>query len=134
VGVPWILPLSLMKTRIYNHIFPRAYCEGKGYKREKWNSIVNKTPLFARTNRILGGNAPSKYLNKIEKDSKVIGADLDKFVTSHKIDITIIRADDFDGFFVNRAKALLDLISSAMGKTISNRDSDETIAAFGDKL
>lgn len=80
------------------------------------------------------GNAPSKYLNKIEKDSKVIGADLDKFITSHKIDITSIRTDDFDGFFVNRAKALLDLISSAMGKTISNRDSDETIAAFGDKL
>lgn len=117
-----------------HHIFPRAYCEGKGYKREKWNSIVNKTPLFARTNRILGGNAPSKYLNKIEKDSKVIGSDLDKFITSHKIDITIIRTDDFDGFFVNRAKALLDLISAAMGKTISNRDSEETIAAFGDKL
>ena len=117
-----------------HHIFPRAYCEGKSYKREKWNSIVNKTPLFARTNRILGGNAPSKYLNKIEKDSKVIGADLDKFITSHKIDITIISTDDFDGFFVNRAKALLDLISTAMGKTISNRDSDETIAAFGDKL
>jgi len=117
-----------------HHIFPRAYCEGKGYKREKWNSIVNKTPLFARTNRILGGNAPSKYLNKIEKDSKVISTDLDKSITSHKIEITSIRTDDFDGFFVNRAKALLDLISTAMGKTISNRDSEETIAAFGDKL
>lgn len=117
-----------------HHIFPRAYCEGKGYKREKWNSIVNKTPLFARTNRILGGNAPSEYFNKIEKDSKVIVADLNKYISSHKIDTAIIRADDFDGFFVDRAKALLDLISTAMGKTISNRDSEETIAAFGDKL
>lgn len=117
-----------------HHIFPRAYCEGKGYKREKWNSIVNKTPLFARTNRILGGNAPSEYLNKIESDSKVVLADLDKYIASHKIDTTIIRADDFDGFFVNRAKSLLDLIGGAMGKTISNRDSEETIAAFGDKL
>ena len=117
-----------------HHIFPRAYCEGKGYKREKWNSIVNKTPLFARTNRILGGNAPSDYLNKIEKDSKVIVADLNKYISSHKIDTTIIRANDFDKFFIDRAKALLDLISNAMGKTISNTDSEETIAAFGDKL
>ncbi len=117
-----------------HHIFPRAYCEGKGYKREKWNSIVNKTPLFARTNRILGGNAPSKYLNKIKNDNKVVIADLDKYITSHKIDTLNIRDDNFNEFFVNRAKALLDLIGTAMGKTISNRDSEETIAAFGDKL
>lgn len=117
-----------------HHIFPRAYCEEKGYKREKWNSIVNKTPLFARTNRILGGNAPSKYLNKIKNDNKVVVADLDRYITSHKIETTNIHEDDFDQFFINRAKALLDLIGTAMGKTISNRDSKETIAAFGDKL
>ena len=117
-----------------HHIFPRAYCEGKGYNREKWNSIVNKTPLFARTNRILGGNAPSEYLKKIEEDSKVVEVELDKYIISHKIEIANIRTDDFDGFFVNRAKALLDLIGGAMGKTISNRDSEETIAAFGKSL
>lgn len=117
-----------------HHVFPRAYCEGKGLKREKWNSIVNKTPLFARTNRILGGNAPSEYLNKIEKDNKVIGTDLDKYIESHKIDISAIRTDDFENFFVSRAKNLLDLIGGAMGKTISNRDSEETVAVFGKSL
>jgi hypothetical protein len=117
-----------------HHIFPRAHCESKGYIKEKWNSIVNKTPLFARTNRILGGNAPSVYLNKIESENKVSAADLDKYIESHKIDKNCIRSDDFQGFIVNRAQALLDLISSAMGKTISNRDSDETISAFGDKV
>ncbi|WP_246577920.1 hypothetical protein [Clostridium psychrophilum] len=117
-----------------HHIFPRAYCELKGYKREKWNSIVNKTPLFARTNRILEGNAPSKYLNKIVNDSTVIVDDLDRYITSHKIDTLMIRTDDFDVFFVYRAKALLDLIGAAMGKTISNRDSTETITAFWGKL
>ena len=117
-----------------HHVFPRAYCEGTGLKREKWNSIVNKTPLFARTNRILGGNAPSEYLNKIEKDNKVIGTDLDKYIESHKIDISAIRTDDFENFFVSRAKNLLDLIGGAMGKTISNRDSEETVAVFGKSL
>ncbi len=99
-----------------HHIFPRAYCEEKGYKREKWNSIVNKTPLFARTNRILGGSAPSEYLKKIEKDSKVFASDLDKYITSHKIEITSIRSDDFNEFFINRAKALLDLIGGGYGE------------------
>jgi hypothetical protein len=59
---------------------------------------------------------------------------LDNYIASHKIDTAMLRSDNFNGFFVDRAKALLDLIGAAMGKTISNRDSDETIAAFGDKL
>ena len=117
-----------------HHLFPRAYCENKGYKRARWNSIVNKTPLFSRTNNILGGKAPSAYLAKIEKDNKVFASDLDQHLTSHKVDVTKIRNDDFDSFFISRAKALLDLISTAMGKAVPNRDSEEIVDAFGGEL
>jgi hypothetical protein len=117
-----------------HHIFPRAYCESMGYKRTKWNSIVNKSPLYYRTNRILGGKAPSSYLTKIEKDNKVDAEALDRYLTSHKIDVSSVRSDDFDNFFIMRAKELLDLISAAMGKAIPNRDSEEITEAFGGKL
>lgn len=113
-----------------HHIFPRAYCENK-YKREQWNSIVNKTPLTARTNRTIGGSAPSRYLRRIESEDHVTPADLDRFIATHLIDVSALRADDFEGFFVKRAKALLGLISAAMGKAISNLDSDDVVAAFG---
>lgn len=116
-----------------HHIFPRAYAE-KHYKREKWNSIVNKTPLFARTNRILGGHAPSIYLNRIERDGKVSTEDLNKYINSHFINTEHLRSDNFNDYFAERAKALLDLISDAMGKTIANRDSEETINAFGKSI
>ena len=116
-----------------HHIFPRAYAE-KRYKREKWNSIVNKTPLFARTNRILGGHAPSVYLNRIERGDKVKTEDLNKYISSHLINLEYLKLDNFDDYFAERAKALLDLISNAMGKTIANRDSEEMIAAFGKSI
>jgi len=38
-----------------HHIFPRKYCEDHKLEKRKWNSIVNKTPLFAKTNRSIGG-------------------------------------------------------------------------------
>jgi len=117
-----------------HHIFPRAYSESMGYKREKWNSIVNKTPLFSRTNRILGSKAPSNYIARIEKGKKVQPSDLDQYLYSHKIDASDIRFDRFDNFFVSRAREILDLISDAMGKNIPNRDSDEIIEAFGEKV
>lgn len=116
-----------------HHIFPRAYAE-KHYKREKWNSIVNKTPLFARTNRILSGHAPSVYLNRIERDEKVTTEKLNQYIESHLISVEQLRADNFNDYFAERAKSLLDLISAAMGKSIANRDSEETIYAFGKSL
>jgi hypothetical protein len=116
-----------------HHIFPKAYCEGK-YKREQWNSIVNKTPLTARTNRTVGGSAPSRYLKKIENEGHVTTKDLDGFIETHLIDVTDLRSDNFEGYYAKRAKALLTLIGNAMGKGIPNLSSDEVIAAFGDSL
>jgi len=116
-----------------HHIFPRAYCEDK-YRREQWNSIVNKTPLTARTNRTIGGNAPSQYLTKIENDDHVTASDLNRFVSTHLVDEADLRADNFEGYFVSRAKALLKLISNAMGKNIPNLGGDDVVTAFGASL
>ena len=54
-----------------HHIFPQKYCEKQGHEKHKWNCIVNKTPIAYRTNRIIGGNAPSEYLKAIEKNGLV---------------------------------------------------------------
>lgn len=116
-----------------HHIFPRAYCEGK-YKREQWNSIVNKTPISARTNRTIGGSAPSKYLAKIERDDHVTREDLNRFVSTHYIDVNSLRSDMFPDFFVERAKGILNLIGDAMGKKIQNLNSDDVTNAFGAPL
>lgn len=116
-----------------HHIFPRAYCENK-YSRDKWNSIVNKTPLSARTNRTIGGSAPSKYMKQIENDDHVNATDLDSYAATHLIDISDLRSDSFDEYFIKRSKAILSLISSAMGKSITNLGGDDVIKAFGRSL
>ena len=117
-----------------HHIFPRDYCEKSNLPRAKWNSIVNKTPISYSTNREIGGVAPSEYISKIEKKRKVSSADLDLFFESHWLVPNLLRSDAFDQFIVARAKALLDAIQNATGKTITGRDSEEVIEAFGAKL
>lgn len=116
-----------------HHIFPRAYSESK-YPRERWNSIVNKTPLSSRSNRSIGGNEPSKYLMQLEKDNRVDEQTLNKYIESHKIDPHDLRSNDFDKFFVKRSKEILSLISEAMGKPISNLSTEEVIQSFGASL
>lgn len=109
-----------------HHIFPKKWCEDNGYKPDIYDSIINKTPLGFRTNRIIGGNAPSKYLASLEggtNDSPPInGATLDEHLKSHLINVELLRADKFEAFLHDRQQQLLALIEKAMGKTAYKND------------
>lgn len=117
-----------------HHIFPSNYCKQEDLPASLWNSVVNKTPLSARTNRILGGKAPSNYLGRLVSTHYVGEAALDEHLRSHLIIPESLKVDDFNGFMIDRAKALLNLIEEAMGKKVSGRDAEETVKAFGAAL
>lgn len=119
-----------------HHIFPKAYCETQEYAKEKdkWNSIVNKTPISASSNREIGGNAPSVYLGKLEKKGSVSQSNLDSYVETHWINHDLLRGNNFHAFIIDRAKKLLIAIEQATGRTISGKDSDEVKREFGAPL
>jgi hypothetical protein len=112
-----------------HHIFPQDWCKGRGLKPADYDPIINKTPLSFRTNRIIGGIAPSAYLAKLEKGDKVsppiAPAQLDAYLRSHLIDPVLLRRDDFPGFISDRQQRLLTLIERAMGKPIYRGDIPE---------
>jgi hypothetical protein len=118
------------------HIFPTAHCESQKYNRNLWDSVVNKTPLSVRTNGVLEGRAPSAYLETLEKNPKytIPEQTLNNHLKTHLIDSDFLWNDDFAGFIVSRAKALLNLIQAATGKAVVGLDSEETIRAFGNAL
>jgi hypothetical protein len=109
-----------------HHIFPEAWCKTKGVEPEVYNSIINKTPLSARTNRIVGGVAPSTYLARLEKGGEKIPPiapdRLGEILLSHEIDVELLKADAFDQFFDDRRGRLLGLIEAAMGKSAVRED------------
>ena len=117
-----------------HHIFPKDYCEDKKLPKQKWNSIINKTPISYSTNRTIGGVAPSKYLSKIESNGQVDSTTLDQYLESHWINHQLCRIDNFDQFILDRAKRLLNAIEAVTGRTITGRDSDDVIMAFGATL
>ncbi|MFD3521260.1 DUF262 domain-containing protein [Streptomyces sp. NPDC058653] len=106
-----------------HHIFPKTWCDKAGYEPTVYNSIVNKTPLTARTNRIIGGAAPSDYLERLEKTAETAREGVAERIRSHLAHPDLMAADDFDGFFAARRAALLGSISAAMGKAILDDES-----------
>lgn len=117
-----------------HHIFPQKWCTDRDLPRNHWNSIINKAPLSSRTNRILGGWAPSQYLGNLVRNHGITEEMLDGILVSHCIDPTLMRADDFPVFLRRRAARLLDLIEEATVKKVSGRDSEDVVEAFGGAL
>lgn len=99
-----------------HHIFPQKWCSDRKIDKDKCNSIVNKTPLYAPTNRKLGANAPSEYTSAIEKDEENDEAKLNERLRSHFIDPDLLRTDKFNDFFNARHRKLVEQIEQATGK------------------
>lgn len=110
-----------------HHIFPQSECIRRKIDRSLWNSVINKTPIYARSNRSIGGDAPSVYLARIEKKNKLTTEQLNGYVQSHLADVNALRTDDFDTYYKARAQSLCDLIERATGKPVDGRRTDVTI-------
>jgi hypothetical protein len=103
-----------------HHIFPQKWCGDMEIKPKVADCIVNKTPLSARTNRVIGGKAPSHYLSKLQKKAGIDPARMDEILESHVIQPTALRNDDFKSFFEARRLELLARIEKAMSKPVAS--------------
>lgn len=102
-----------------HHIFPKKWCADHKVDDFRRESIVNKTAISAVTNRKIGGQAPSVYLPKLQKEAETSMDELKERVEQHQIDFEALSADDFDTYFNARRGRLLELIGAAMGKPIT---------------
>ncbi|RIA55796.1 DUF262 domain-containing protein [Dichotomicrobium thermohalophilum] len=108
-----------------HHIFPRAWCRDRNISANQYDSILNKTPLTAASNREIGGRAPSEYLARIEDRYDLSVAQMDEILRSHLIEPSFLRNDDFDGFIADRKQKLATLAANAMGLPLVHPDEPE---------
>lgn len=114
------LPLSLATWDAENvdihHIFPVAWCTKSENNVPKWlyDSVINKTPIDAQTNRIIGGQSPSLYLAKLKRENR----NLDQVLQAHWLSPELLHSDNFPESFVERGQDMFELINKAMGKPV----------------
>ena len=117
-----------------HHIFPVAWCEKNKIHRGDFDCIINKTPLSGRTNRIVSGDAPSKYLERLKKHAGVSDNEFNDILLSHVVIPDFMYSDDFYGFFNSRKELILQRIENAMKKQIPREQIVEEEGEFVDNL
>ena len=119
-----------------HHIFPLAWCKKRRVPWGRYQSILNKTPISYKANRKLGGQAPSRYLPRIQAEKQVALDDeqMDQLVGSHALSPSLLRRDAFDDFLEDRRQRLSRLVERAMGKPViqvagaTDHDGEDQIA------
>ena len=103
-----------------HHIFPRNWCEGQKIGRDRYDSILNKTPISYKANRKIGGEAPSCYLPRLQSEKQVAlnDSEMDELLASHALAPDLLRRDAFDDFLEDRRSRLSRLVEAAMGKPV----------------
>jgi hypothetical protein len=103
-----------------HHIFPTAWCEKNGLAAAISDSILNKTPISYKANRMIGGKAPSDYLRQLQTHDgvKLNDAGMDAILKTHLIDPAALRGNDFESFVARRRESLLKEIGDVMGKPV----------------
>ena len=105
-----------------HHVFPVAWCQSTDGKpaipSRLYDSVINKTPLNAATNRIIGGRGPAVYLKRLQEDMG--SARLEQALQVHWLNPRHLEANDFQASFVERGEALLRLIGQAMGRDLGS--------------
>ena len=102
-----------------HHLFPERWCKDNDRDPATYNSVINKTAISARTNRQIGGHAPSEYLPAVERAAGIEPGRMDDILASHCIAPEHLRTDDFWSFYAARAEMLLQRIEMATGKKIT---------------
>jgi hypothetical protein len=104
-----------------HHIFPRKWCDARRLSPLVYNSIVNKTAISHKANRMIGGKAPSQYLAQIQNHAQVLLPDdaMDDVLRTHFIDSALLRADNFEEFYPRRKAALLAVVERVFGKALA---------------
>ncbi len=117
-----------------HHIFPAGWCKKSDLERRLWNSIINKTAISAKTNRMIGSKAPSEYIPLVQKRGGTDAQSMDGILASHVIESKYLHADDFEGFIHAREDALLERIEKAMGKVADRQSEEEWFESDEDEL
>ena len=122
-GRDWMTGETLTHMTLENenvdihHVFPINYCEKRDppIPYRLYQSVVNKAPIDAKTNRSIGGRAPASYLQNLQEQC---GMQLEDILASYGINMVALKGNQFGEFFVQRGQQMLTWIGEAMGKEV----------------
>ena len=102
----------------FHQIFPDTWCAKFQVDPALASSVLNHTPMGKRTEVVIDGQSPARYLSRVQSKSIMEDAEFDTVLASHELNAELLHDADFDGFIRDRRERFVGMVEHAMGKNI----------------
>lgn len=109
----------------FEPIFPRAWCQQHGIEPVLADSVLNHTPMGKRTEVVLAGFDPTRYLPRVQSKSVMEDDEFDAVLATHELDPALLHASDARSFFDDRRRRIVGMVEYALDREVI-RDVDES--------
>ena len=113
-------------------IFPLGWCQRHGVSPVLANSVLNRTPMGKRTEVVLDGHSPERYLPRVQSKSIMEDAEFDSVLASHDLDPELLTSKTAYQFFADRRERFVGMVEYALDKAVV-RDVDEANLSGGEE-
>ena len=113
-------------------MFPLEWCAEQGIDTVLADSVLNRTPMGKRTEVVIDGYSPARYLSRVQSKSLMEDAEFDTVLSSHELNPDLLFQGDMRAFLRDRRARFLDMIEHAMGAPVI-RDVDDADYSGGDE-
>lgn len=113
-------------------VFPAEWCSDQGIDSVLADSVLNRTPMGKRTEVVIDGYSPARYLSRVQSKSLMEDAEFDTVLASHELNPELLFQGDFRGFMRDRRARFLGMVEYAMGKP-AHRDVDDADYSGGEE-
>lgn len=116
----------------FHRVFPQEWCRDNGIEDVVANSVLNRTPMGKRTEVVIDGYAPTRYLSRVQTKSLLEDSEFDTVLGTHELNTDLLYQSDFPNFLRDRRSRFLGMVEYAMGKP-ALRDVDDRDYSGGDE-
>ena len=78
--------------------------------------MLNRTPLGKRTESVMEGNDPKRYLSRLQSKAIMEDDEFDALLATHEIEPEYLLTSNWQAFFADRHERFLGMIEYAMNK------------------
>ena len=103
----------------FRQVFPPEYLAVTGAldnDPELADSVLNRTPMGRRTDVVIEGNEPKRYLSRLQSKSLLEDDEFDAMLEGHEMDPELVLASNWEGFVADRRERFVGMIEYAMDR------------------
>lgn len=100
----------------FRPVFPRPFLDTIEADPQLAESVLNRTPMGRRTEVVIEGNEPKRYLPRLQSKSLLDDDEFDAMIAGHEMDPDLLMVSNWSAFVEDRRQRFIGMIEYAMDR------------------